>query len=68
MTEAGATQPNPDLSTEREGDARRPSDTPGRGTSGTPGGNDQEKVEDRPNVSQVTPEDYPVEQRAKANG
>lgn len=27
-------------------------------------GKDQEKVEDRPNVSTVTPEDYPKETRA----
>jgi hypothetical protein len=29
----------------------------------TPAG--QERVEDRPNVSKVTPEDYPEDQRAK---
>lgn len=31
----------------------------------TPGGQPAEDVEDRPNVSTVTPEDYPVDQRAK---
>ena len=31
----------------------------------TPGGLPQEKVEDRPNVSQVSPEDYPEEQRER---
>jgi hypothetical protein len=31
----------------------------------TPGGLPPEKVEDRPDVSQVTPEDYPSDQRAK---
>ena len=29
----------------------------------TPGGQPQEKVDDRPNVSTVEPEDYPAEQR-----
>jgi hypothetical protein len=33
--------------------------------AGTPGGLPPEKVEDRPDVSQVTPEDYPVDQRAR---
>jgi hypothetical protein len=33
--------------------------------AGTPGGLPPEKVEDRPEVSQVTPEDYPLDQRAK---
>lgn len=32
----------------------------------TPGGLDPEKVEDRPNVSEVTPEDYPAAERAEA--
>lgn len=31
----------------------------------TPGGQPVEKVEDRPNVGSVTPEDYPSDQRAK---
>ncbi|WP_206245774.1 hypothetical protein [Novosphingobium terrae] len=31
----------------------------------TPGGQKPEKIEDRPNVSHVTPEDYPEEERAK---
>lgn len=31
----------------------------------TPGGQKPEKVEDRPNVGTVTPEDYPAEDRAK---
>jgi hypothetical protein len=33
----------------------------------TPGGRRQEKVEDRDNVSMVTPEDYPLEMRASAD-
>ena len=33
---------------------------------GTPGGQPPEPVEDRPNVGTVTPEDYPVEDRAGA--
>ena len=35
-------------------------------SEGTPGGLDPEKVEDRPNVSEVAPEDYPAEERAEA--
>jgi len=31
----------------------------------TPGGQKPEKVEDRPNVGTVTPEDYPYEDRAR---
>jgi hypothetical protein len=31
----------------------------------TEGGRPQEKVEDRPGVGQVEPEDYPPDQRAK---
>lgn len=31
----------------------------------TPGGQKREKVEDRPNVGEVTPEDYPQADRAK---
>jgi hypothetical protein len=34
-------------------------------TQGALRGQPPEKVEDRPNVSQVTPEDYPLDQRAK---
>lgn len=65
---------NPNISTEhqREGDARRPSDTLDReqpadrpeDSKATPGGNDQEAPEDRPNVGSVTPEDYPADERA----
>lgn len=33
----------------------------------TPGGQKPEKIEDRPNVSQVTPEDYPEAERAKVD-
>ena len=94
-TDHTETQPNPNISTEhqRDGDARRPSDTLDRGQQtdhtetqprpnlsteprdgggqsedaeedrDTPGGNDQEKVEDRPNVGQVSPDDYPADQR-----
>jgi hypothetical protein len=32
----------------------------------TPGGLDPEKVEARPNVGEVTPEDYPADERAEA--
>ncbi len=32
----------------------------------TPGGKPQEKVEDRPAVGTVTPEDYPVQDRTDA--
>lgn len=46
---------------ERTGD-RSPDD---REPEGTPGGREPEKVEDRPNVGSVTPEDYPLDQRAK---
>ncbi|MGN6620556.1 MAG: hypothetical protein ACTHKR_05780 [Sphingomonas sp.] len=31
----------------------------------TEGGRPQEKVEDRPSVGQIEPEDYPPDQRAK---
>ena len=68
---------SPNISTEhqREGDARQPSDTLDANQKedqpadrpedpkGTPGGNDQEAPEDRPNVGSVTPEDYPAEER-----
>jgi hypothetical protein len=33
----------------------------------TPGGLPQEKVEDRPVVSTVTPEDYPEKERKESN-
>lgn len=58
---ATQTQDRPNLSTEhqREGDARSPSDTLDRGQEGTPGGQPQEAVEDRPVVGTVEPEDYP---------
>lgn len=64
---------SPNISTEHQqpGDARRPSDTLDKGQPAdrpedardTPGGNDQEAVEDRPNVGTVTPEDYPADER-----
>jgi hypothetical protein len=44
------------------GDARPDADGPEAPTSG---GQPQEKVEDRPVVSKVRPEDYPYDQRAK---
>jgi hypothetical protein len=62
------TQPRPNISTEhqQDGDARSPKASLDRGQSespaSTPGGIDQEKVEDRPNVSTVTPDDYPQQQ------
>jgi hypothetical protein len=31
----------------------------------TPGGQPPERVEDRPGVSQVSPEDYPLEERER---
>lgn len=34
---------------------------------GTPGGQPPEKVEDRPFVGEVTPEDYPLDKRAEEN-
>jgi len=43
------------------GDVRPEHDSP----KSTPGGQPQEDVEDRPNVSTVTPEDYPADERAK---
>lgn len=33
----------------------------------TPGGLPQEDVDDRPDVSSVTPEDYPLDQRAEGD-
>ena len=53
---------SPNISTEhqKEGDARSPSDTLDRGQD-TPGGLPPEDVEDRPNVGQVSPEDYPLD-------
>lgn len=64
------TQPSPNISTEHQdvGDARDPSDTLDRpdpeddDRNDTPGGNPQEDVEDRPNVGNVTPDDYPEQQ------
>lgn len=58
------TQSNPNLSTEhrREGDARRPSDTLDRGQDDDTDVQGQENVEDRPNVGQVEPSDYPHQQ------
>jgi len=44
------------------GDARPDA---GGSPAATEGSRPQEKVEDRPNVSEVTPEDYPEDQRAK---
>ncbi len=35
-----------------------------RSAADTPGGQPPEKVEDRPNVGVVTPDDYPAEERA----
>ena len=57
------TQPAPNISTEhqQEGDARSPSDTLDRGQHDTPGGQPTEKVEDRPNVGTVKPDDYPAD-------
>ena len=70
------TQPRPNISTEHQqsGDARRPSDTLDKdqpadrpeAPNHTPGGNDQEAVEDRSNVGIVTPDDYPADQRGGA--
>ena len=56
-----------DKDTERGplGDARPDA---GGSPAATEGSRPQEKVEDRPNVSQVTPEDYPEDQRAKIDG
>jgi hypothetical protein len=36
-------------------------------TQGTPGGQPPEKVEDRPFVGEVSPDDYPAEERAEEN-
>lgn len=70
----------PNLSTEhqRDGDARRPSDTLDREQTDKTGehsddrapasGQKQEKVTDRPNVSTVEPEDYPRSERAGGPG
>lgn len=56
--------PDRNISTEhqKEGDARRPSDTLNREQTDVQG---QENVEDRPSVSSVTPEDYPEGERAR---
>ncbi|WP_186729246.1 hypothetical protein [Sphingomonas panacisoli] len=40
-------------------------DTERKPGNDTPGGQPVEKVEDRPNVGTVKPEDYPHDQRAK---
>ncbi|MHA6721860.1 hypothetical protein [Sphingomonas sp. RS2018] len=63
------TQPAPNISIEhqRDGDGRSPSDTLDRGQDEdreTPGGQSQERVEDRPNVGTTTPDAYPEDQRA----
>lgn len=55
-TDHTETQPRPNLSTEPE-PADRPEDR-----RDTPGSNTQEKVEDRPNVGVVEPDDYPQQQ------
>jgi hypothetical protein len=46
-------------------DAQTDPDMTGEKAGATPGGLDQEAVEDRGNVGQVRPEDYPADQRAK---
>lgn len=60
---ATETQPRPNISTEHqmEGDARSPSDTLDRGQDEADSSGQQD-VEDRPNVGQVTPDDYPQQQ------
>lgn len=55
------TQSHPNLSTEPGG--AQPADRTEH-PKHTPGGNDQEPVEDRPNVSTVTSDDYPKDERA----
>jgi hypothetical protein len=51
----------------KQGNDRTPSggseNSQGEPCSQTPGGQPQEDVEDRPNVSTVTPEDYPPADR-----
>lgn len=42
-----------------QSDARTSKPTPGEGERGTPGGQPQEKVENRPNVGTVSPDEYP---------
>lgn len=65
------TQSAPNISTEhqKDGDARHPSDRLDKdqhdGDRATTDGNGQQNVEDRPNVGSVTPEDYPVADRAR---
>lgn len=81
-TDHTQTQPDPNVSTEhqREGDARHPSDTLDRGQpdssaparegderDDTPGSLAQEDVEDRPNVGQVSTDDYPAVDRERRN-
>lgn len=60
---ATTTQPRPNLSTEhqQQGDARSPSDTLDRGQDEADS-RGQQDVEDRPNVGQVGPDDYPQQQ------
>jgi hypothetical protein len=63
---------NADEGADPSDDIRR--QNPGETTTGdlagqddiTPGGRKPEKVEDRPNVGQVEPEDYPQEDRENA--
>lgn len=74
------TQERPNISTEHQeqGDARRPRDvldrTPERGPAGqtlpsedagVPGGQPPEPVEDRPQVGEVSPDDYPDSEGGK---
>lgn len=44
-------------------DLKKDKDTDKDAAEGTPGGQEPEKVSDRPNVSTVKPEDYPAKQR-----
>ncbi|MES2288452.1 MAG: hypothetical protein V4530_01845 [Pseudomonadota bacterium] len=52
--------PDPDQELEPYGETSE-----GHKSVETPGGLPQEDVDDRPDVSSVTPEDYPLDQRAK---
>ena len=56
------TQPAPNISTEnsQDGSDRHPSDSLDRETEG---GQPQERPEDRPHVGEVTPDDYPKDER-----
>ncbi len=56
----GSLMPDPDQKPQRNGDTLERDN----GVE-TPGGLPQEDVDDRPDVSSVTPEDYPLDQRAK---